>query len=350
MAILPSRRLKADRIIYLSAQSFNQYRSDLKDIDNAELPTLTGKASVARDLRNYSLDGLVFFGLIFDGSTFGRLSNAKFIGCTFKRCHFASENLALDVNFGGGSLDEITFFECTFDKTNFSGTDLRRVRFREPRTPTVPEFNRCRVSDYVQLSQETLSPAFLVNFTKAIFLPDCRLVLSGEYARPVIDWESVRTIAKLPFLQISLVGVVVFSFLAILLQGIKEQISFAQKNCKAGTDEYSAFGLQVARVCDWLLSIPDVSVLSESILFFFFNCVILFAAAIVQNLKCPPEVLEFSRANWENFLRRPPETYSLLAQQNRFWFWLSAVLYTVSLSSLILRTLSAVYSIARVGL
>lgn len=161
--------------------------------------------------------------------------------------------------------------------------------------------------------------------------PKSLVQIIGDVEEPRLTWEKVRFIGKLPFLQISLVGVTSLAILASVFFSVGKAQTTVVLECKELASSFVGDGQSVTSFCDSLaLALPSSEVLSN-LRNTFIGLLAIFLGALVQTVVCPEEISEFSRARWVRQLRRPKEFYIALATKYRKAIWLASTLQAIGI-------------------
>lgn len=312
-----------DRLIHSSHISFNAARKETDSLIGGQKPSIRTGKPITRDLSAHNLENISFYGVSFSGVRFGTVSHVIFNDCTFTDCDFGpSEKDSADTP--DGMLD-VLFFECTFDGGAFDAQTLIKCSIIEPNILNPPSFVQTLLGEKFVYSQAKVNFDFLNSIVDADTTPRSIPVL-GESQFPKLTWEQVRFVSRLPFLQVSFLGMISLAILAMLVANVEEPFEAVFKECTERLVRTTISMPALSEFCDSIRTYTLTGGLLGTLKMMFLNFCILFAGAFIQTLKCPNEVLEFSRAYWTRQLRRPSVFYSALANRNRSWLWAAVIL------------------------
>jgi hypothetical protein len=154
----------------------------------------------------------------------------------------------------------------------------------------------------------------------------------GDIKEPILTWEKVRFVGKLPFLQISLVGVTSLAVLASVFWSVDSAQKNLELQCNELANNLVGVSERITSFCEnVVVALPSGEVLS-SLRNTFIGLLAIFFGALVQTVACPEEISEFSRARWVRQLQRPKEFYIALATKHQKAVWLASGLQAIGVA------------------
>ncbi|KQT48117.1 hypothetical protein ASG47_07005 [Devosia sp. Leaf420] len=186
----------------------------------------------------------------------------------------------------------------------------------------------------------------LTNLLRSNTEPDAEITLTASsssrqgVALPTVTWATVRVLARLPFLQVSLALIAVMSALIIVAGDMNGRVDQVVRQCLNSLARMDVTGrsLDVCALLD--TSVMNAAVLELKNLILSFSAI--FIGALLQSLSCPEEVIEFSRAYWSRHLRRPSVIYNALATMRRLMMIFSLIAYAIGFGAVGVRVIMAV--------
>jgi uncharacterized protein YjbI with pentapeptide repeats len=311
-----------------------------------------------RDLSKHELSNSRFTNCHFSKIVFGRLEKVEFAGCSFLECQFSETSArGSEVFDGAAALENVLFYSCKFEKTNFIEARLRNVRIGKSSFVTPPLFHGARLQGYLQIKDSG-------NWKIFSSLPDLDTQLSWnnsiktdlEVVRPLgLSWEKIRAVQEIPFLQVSLVGFILLAVQITILNALLYVIQEPELICRKimehteGVD-FNRFKLLLAGFCDRIggdAVIQSIRVsVGQAVLLFS----VLFFAALIHKIKCPSEVREYTSNQWRIDHRKPGIFYEILAMRDFSYLVAAIVLYVVALGLFSVLAVGRIVSIVRSGL
>jgi uncharacterized protein YjbI with pentapeptide repeats len=322
-----------------SSGRFNRLRRGI-DEKKREVAHFSGIVLSNRDLGNYDVSDSRFFKCVFDRVEFGRLSNVEFSGCEFRRCRFLgqSNRTALERQIEM-HISNVLFYECEFSNTDFREYRLKDVQFAKSRFVTRPQFQGSRMFGLLRIEK-------CGHWKSFIYLPDLDMRLGQDESFrtdmvvrsfPLANWETIRALQNLPFIQISLFGLVLLNFQVYILYFLLGIMRYVEVICvdlqKLENDNPILKPLMgVVRACSLAMNDSSYADLSDytftSMLVFLF----LFLGALIHKTRCPPEISEFTRSNWVIDKMRPSVWYEILARRRKASIAACLLMYGTSLA------------------
>jgi hypothetical protein len=165
----------------------------------------------------------------------------------------------------------------------------------------------------------------------------------GELSAPKLSWETIRVAAKLPFLQISLVGVTALSIFTILLSDISQPFVALYGHCVELASDEDGILASLQAVCERIAATGLNATSVDGVFWLFISFSVIFAGSLIQTTKCPEEINEFSRAKWVQQLRRPSAVYTALSIRSPKWILAAATLQGVGLAIFVFKTGRALF-------
>ena len=333
MAVQPD----LSRLINSSPHSFNTAKRALQQ--KGLLPVIRD-VKVKRDLREHDLSNLFFFECTFENAKFGNLRDCTFSNCPFIYCDFSPSYSTENSNDSLG-LVNLTFFECCFDGTKFDRQRMRDFRIVDPVIIVSPTFSRSFIDGTFVYDDKVINPTVLQKLINAETSPEARVLIIGHMFSSFVNWERIRVLAKLPFLQVSLLGVSLLSIASVIVASFGEPFQFLLPSCEKILESDFTSAQIFLRVC---LETANLSIgigLLSSLRFMFIGFLFVFLGALIQVTKCPEEILEFSRAFWVRQLRRPTEFYSTLSYQKSIWIVSAAVFQFLGIGLVVFKTVKS---------
>lgn len=278
------------------------------------------------DLRAYDLSNARQSIGKFESVSFGRLKDVEFAGTTFDHCTFQNRSVSFEGN--SPTLDSVLFYDCTFIKGVFNGAHLRDVQFFKCTFVDSPTFEDVLCTGRLEINQSGDQTTF-VNLPDA----DLRLGSSAWLNTDItvstwlgIDWKAIGALRRLPFLQLSVVGLVLLTINTVVLDAglqISNRIGDACTNLLEAVQSQSA-------VCNIPPGHAVLLSALQSISFATATFVCLFLASLIHLLACPAPVGEMTEDVWRLEHQLPKIFYRLLAQRRKAWMWICLVLYSAA--------------------
>ncbi|UYN96329.1 MAG: pentapeptide repeat-containing protein [Enhydrobacter sp.] len=290
-----------------------------------------------RDLSLHDLSDIHFTDFHFEDAQFGKLRNVEFAGCTFANCEFVGSSVAHPTYRGGGELENVVFYQCELRNTHFERCRLSDVQIAKCRFDAPVRFTESKV-------QRTLKILESGDANTLQNLPDLEMraawndtLVTDVTVRPAfgLDWAAIRTLAQLPFLQISLVGLTLLVAQIFVVDLLFSLARWPEQSCReiqtilaqyAPPELHSKLGLVCNRLDRVALLQSVGSSLIEAVALF----ALLFAAALIHKIASPSEILEYSYNQWRIDNQRLGLSYRMLAQRRRRWLCITLVLYTLA--------------------
>lgn len=313
-----------NRLIHRSHISFNSARNAHSSTLDAKSPSINTPNIIRRNLSSHDLTGIFFYNCTFVGAYFGTLNDVSFNLCTFTNCDFGPTQ-----NFGNGAVagaKDVTFFECTFNGGSFERQNLSNFKIVDPTIEALPSFEGAIFSHKFVYDHDPVDIGLLDKIINAETAPHCDLQIIGSTQFPRMSWEQIRFVAKLPFLQVSFVGIVAVAAIAVITSSIEEPINSVSQQCTQLLIEFPEAQSILNRLCEAIPKLSFTSGTLEALRFMFLNFLVIFLGALIQTIKCPIEISEFSRAYWTRQLRRPSIFYTALAHRERYWMIIAGAL------------------------
>ena len=328
-----------ERLLRASSTSFNAAKS--KDQEKGRYRfSISVEEPIKRDLTQHDLSGIFFYHCHFVGCNFGSMFEASFNSCTFEDCTFLSRN-GIGQSGGPSKLCDVVFYECTFDGTRFDRAHLEDVKFVEPVLKSLPSFNKSLLKTRLVYDQDPPSVGFLDAIANAESSPNLDVDVIGELSTRKLSWETIRVAAKLPFLQISLVGVTALSIFTILVSDISQPFVELYGHCVKLANEGDGVLASFQAVCERIAATGVNATSVDGVFWLFVSFYVIFAGSLIQTIKCPEEINEFSRAKWVQQLRRPSAVYTALSIREPKWIAAAAALQALGLIIFIFKTVRA---------
>jgi hypothetical protein len=323
-----------------SARIFNRVRQE-----HSRTPTTFLDVNLQSwDLASHNLSHARFSKCYFENVNFGALENVEFADCQFKSCHF--DDL---VSEQSPSLKGVLFYLCTFEKTDFDHCHLQEIRFAKSAFLTTPKFLGSRAKGTIRIDKSGGWKTFK-------FLPDLDLQTNWETnlrtdlpapSRWRLSWETVRVLQHIPFLQTSLIGLLLLVTQISIVEFYLYLASEPQAACKnllqqmvtelAKLPELSPELVRLeSRVSEWCTSLSAtkfttgtlVSIAESTAMF-----VLLFLAALVHKIRGPSEIYEYSANEWKIEHSRPELYYKIIGRRNPVALFITILLYGICLIS-----------------
>lgn len=311
-------------LISASSKNFNRAR-DLLRSRGQNRPTLRNVQITSRSLQGYDLNELYFFNCSFDEVSFGNLSNVNFNNCHFSKCAFSPDLKRISAG-QEPMLSDVIFFKSSLDGDSFDRQTLKDVQFAQLEMKRVPSFKGALFDGYFIYEDDLIERDLLIAFSEADTSPRSLVQIIGDIEEPLLTWEKIRFVGKLPFLQISLVGVTSLAVLASVLWSVDSAQTSLELECKELASNLAGVSERISTFCENVVkALPSGEVLS-SLRNTFIGLSAIFVGALVQTVACPEEISEFSRARWVRQLRRPKEFYIALATKHQRAVWLASCL------------------------
>ena len=132
-----------------------------------------------------------------------------------------------------------------------------------------------------------------------------------DVKKKYITWASIKPLEKLPFLQISLAGILLYGVELNFVNSLTDLTDSMARGCRGLLDDTRNFlhHLRWSANCKkfsdpaWLESLRH-SVQMQGISLF-----LIFLSSLMQKLFCPPVIMQYSLLDWQLTLRRPLEFY-----------------------------------------
>lgn len=342
-----SRNLLAKRpdfrkLIFASSRVFNKAR---KDADARGEPRLVISTNVpiSRDLSSHNLDGIQFYGCTFENCKFGSMLKIEYNTCSFHDCSFWGKTTNL-VSRENSHLNNVVFFDCIFKHTSFGELTLELVQFYSPEFLTAPDFKNATIFQRITFKKIQNPRPIARSLAEAVTMPDSEvLLLECDGLKGKLSWETIRSLSKVPFLQVSLFSVTFLSVVIILLNGIELQSLRFDQACREVFKHYQILTIDPNQVCSKISNVNPAGYLIEILRNLLLSFTSVFFGALIHTSICPEEISEFSRANWSKGLRRPDVIYDAIATQRSGWLYLSLMFYVIGLCYILWKAGSAVY-------
>jgi hypothetical protein len=312
-----------------------------------------------RDLTSFNLSAARFTKCYFEDVQFGPIENAEFADCRFKSCRFD------DTSSGRRqSLRLVLFYLCVFEETHFENSHLRDIQFAKTGFLTPPKFSGSKARGTIRIDKSGGWATFR-------YLPDLDLktswstVLRAELPTPSrwrFSWETVRTLQHIPFLQTSLIGLLLLVTQLSFVEFYVHLASEPQSACKALLSQVKvelsghpglavALGQMEDALNSWCGSLSAtrftrgtlISIGESTVMF-----VVLFFASLIHKVRGPSEVYEYSTNQWVIEHARPELYYKIIARRNAGSLFLAGILYAISLamfSHLFVSKLAFIYNL-----
>lgn len=330
-----------NKLIHHSHVSFNEARATAASTLDADHPSIRSHRKITRDLSHHNLGGTFFYGTTFEGVKFGSLEDVTFNGCVFIECDFGpSPNNA---NGKAAACRDLVFFECEFDRGIFARQTLHNCSIIQPTLVKPPVFDGAILESKFVYEHERINLELIDYLVEAETAPRCEIQVVGEASYPRGSWETIRFIAKLPFLQVSFVGIIAVSALAVLVGNIEAPLISLSITCSRAMEDHPEAQTILSGFCNQLSGFSLSSGILESLQFMFLNFLAIFLGALIQSSICPNEVTEFSRAYWTRQLRRPAVFYTALAHRARSWMIVAASLQAIGIGFFLYRAVEAFF-------
>jgi uncharacterized protein YjbI with pentapeptide repeats len=320
-----------------SSRVFNrireQYASEPTSFLNVKLHS--------EDLSSYNLSHARFTTCEFHGVKFGPIEKSDFADCTFHFCTFSEAG-----SEAAPSLKNVTFYVSNFEATNLSNCFLNDVSLAKSRFLSPPKFEGSKAKGVIRIEKCGDGQVFK-HLPDLILQEDWQSSLKTDISVDVSWWPSwghVRALQQIPFLQTSLVGLLLLvtqiSFLEFLVailggpagacEALRTRV--ASELSKTGSNEVLAtLHLNLANWCSTLSPSKVISValtsIGQSVIMF----VLLFAATLIHKARCPSEIAEYSFNQWTIDRAKPAVYYQLLAWRNPYSLIIAIMFYFLAL-------------------
>lgn len=328
-----------NRLIHRSHISFNEAREKDSSTLDSERPSIHSTKPIKRDLSEHNLQGVFFFGCVFEKVRFGSLVDTSFNGCRFIDCDFGPAP-SDRIKSPNGAKD-VVFFECKFSGGSFARQSMHNWEFTDPVFESPVSFEGAVLEQRFIYEAEAIDQDFLDALADAETSARSDIQIIGKLKFPKISWETIRFVSKLPFLQVSFVGIVAVAAFAVLAGSIEDPFTNLSQRCDLALQDYPNAHNVLERVCGFVPQISLTNGILDALRIMFLNFLAIFIGAFIQVTKCPNEVTEFSKAYWVRQLRRPQTFYQVLAQRERRWMFAAAALQAVGIGFFLYKAGSA---------
>lgn len=331
-----------NRLIHRSHISFNEAREKDTSTLDSERPSISSLKPIKRNLSQHNLRGVFFFGCVFEKVSFGSLVDTSFNGCKFIECDFGPA--PTDRTKSPKASEDVVFFECEFYGGSFARQRMQNWEFIDPVFEYPVSFEGAVLEQRFVYHAEIIDQDFLDALANAETSARSDVQIIGNRNYPKISWETIRFVSKLPFLQVSFVGIVAVAALAVLVGSIEEPFASLSQRCEVALQEHPDVQSVLGRVCGFIPELSLTNGILDALQIMFLNFLMIFIGAFIQTTKCPNEVTEFSKTYWVRQLRRPQAFYQALAQRERCWMFASAIFQAVGICFFLYKAGSAFLS------
>ncbi len=275
------------------------------------------------DLRLFTFDGFRFFNCEFSGVTFGQICNAEFSNCRFSSVLFNGEIAE------STTIEKTIFFECTFHDCSFNSVDFNGVTIADSNISSKELiFRECTLRGNLIIDSN-------VAYSKIISASDIetsthapsRIIYSGYRTIPTLNWSSIRFLAKIPFLQISLTSVFLIFFATVIIDGILSAFELSDGTCRKFSHLIEHYNIGIN--CDKYSVSHLRSAMFAGYLELVLVLITLLVASTIQLIAAPQEVNEYSKAQWIRDVSRPSIQYDMIAAKRQFALYFVIVLYSI---------------------
>jgi hypothetical protein len=292
-----------------------------------------------RNLSEHELSNSRFTKCSFDKVQFGVLKDVEFAECKFTACQFHE-----GMNESAPALDNLLFYDCSFAHTGFENCNLVDVQFAKSQFATPPKFEGAKAKGVIRIVGCGDWRAFRS-------LPDLDLrvgwdtSLSSDLKTTVNwlpTWAHIRALQQIPFLQTSLVGLLLLTTQIVLIELFVRVAQQPEATCKilqqlvvnelGQNAELFSIKQRLDHWCSLLstnrLTGAAIVAVGESMVMF----VVLFFATIIHKIRGPSEIFDYSRNQWQIEQARPSLFYEILARRNPISLTAAIGLYAASLA------------------
>jgi hypothetical protein len=295
------------------------------------------------DLHLYDLSNARHSESDFSEVIFGGLTDAEFAGCTFEKCTFQASS-----GHNNPNLKSLLFYECEFRQASFDDVHLEDVKFVKCTFKEAPTFANALSTGRVEIKQSGNAETFKNLPDLDISLGETSWLDTDIVAAPWLglDWSKVAVLKRLPFLQVSIVGLMLLTLNALVLDvaGAASQsfVEWCRGIARDGlpgsaSEAYctTASGSQILESANW-------SVLWTLAIF-----LSLFLGSFIHAVACPAEVGEMTENQWRIEHRRPRLFHQLLAGRRPKLLYASLVFYATGGSLFLIGFIGRIVSIAQ---
>ena len=282
-----------------------------------------------RDFTAHDLSESRFSKCRFQSVEFGPLKNVEFADCTFNSCRFQRSNHSPAVAF-----ERVLFYLCRFKETDFSYIGIANLQVVKCCFRTAPAFLGSRIKGLLRIEGCDSWHSFF-NLPDADMRTDWETSVTTDMlvkSPLMVDWAAVRTLQHIPFLQTSLVGLILLSIHIYLLRALYYFVRLPEANCEEVRKTIGnlpnigdKLDARLTEFCQKLIPERLVESISVSVAEIMTMFLVLFVAALSHKLMGPNEIFEFSKTQWVVDQSKPAVFYDILSQR-KLW-GLAAVLF-----------------------